>query len=1480
MKSKFIFFTIFFNFLILSFISAQNYSLSLNGSESSSASRGYIFFPPPGSGSFSDNNFSVSFWVKGGDNSQSNYGSIFSMGTGVSNRRFSILITGNLHVVGQNNDWNTTYSLPANKWTQITVTYANGTTTLYVNGTSTASTTSYTFNTDIFATTGMVLGKDVAGDDNEYFDGKIDNFLLTSDILTSSEIQALNNYAETLAPTGTTDVENTIKNINNVLIKHDFNGSQITVGSNNLITGITAMSSTPVTLTPGISATISAYEMKLNLWGTDYSILGTTEIDLNGNNNTQHIFTGDSIPSNIDDLVNLHTLKLNKNGLVGEIPTEIAYLSKLQTLAINDNNLTGTIPSEIGSLPQLNHLALWGNNLSGSIPSSIGNLSRLTVLELFNNNLSGSIPSEIGSLTNLRTLWLSNNQFTDTTIPSWIRNLSNLDYLYLENLGLVSIGDDVTTLSTLLSLYLKKNSISSVPSGFSNLSNLQVLDLSENNFSGSIPSQITSLTKIYRLDLQKNSFSSLSSAISNMTALSTLHLNENNFTSPIPPEIGSLSNLREMWFQSNSFSGVLPSEIGSLTKLEGLYLNDNKISGSIPIEIGNLSNLKEFTIHNNNLTGTIPTVIGNLTQLYNLGFRGNDLTGIIPSEIGNLVNLVYLDLDNNRLNGNIPSSIGNLNKLRFLNLSYNELDGFIPSAISNLDSLMDINLEKNRLTGDLPNYFCSFLEAYTNVNLKENYLNAADSTCYPAFLLTENTSVNDNDFNYYPQKKSATISEVKISELTLIKDPESVRKIFKKDFINAESIVVDIKETNSYMVEIGLVDVISLNGPSTAGLASITFNYNDNSSHIFKFRTGQNGIGISWVEQPNNSILSNYYITIKSGGQNGVGDPSTWDQNYLMIQNAIAGLISIEIKDYDLTIDGIGDLGSFGLHGVSVKSTFYDPMAAVYSGKAKVSFSDKVYNSSNRIHNFLWKGDFSLFTNYGLSSLLSSIPDSIIYNESTQNEYELSFKIKGIPNGKEVFSVKTNDNSIFNVFSQPVLGKVSTNLPDEANPKLISTTVKYVSPKILQAIMQFDENIMGYNNEGLSSSDFDISIENGISSGEITSIIEEKDKITINIDLSTPSNGNEFLTIIPLKNKISDYSNNRLHTPLVYNVVQLEDKVSPSQFDLVNPVEDYIVLIDQESYLDTLFFAWNESIDPYNDPIRYERTMTDDLKSLFENFGMVNSIQNSADIEGEILAWDENHITNGYGGDYFGISTDLYLKHRSKFVKGAKIKIESKESKKSSIFKFWKIISTDIEDQKYLYVQTSAIPGCENCPENIPDGLGINSFIKVGDKWTLSEPSKSQYFKVPYHHIQEYMYNSSLDMISGTWDIIAFDNSENHTKSTNGPFKLTINASTLNVSDNLNIPDKFDLLPNYPNPFNPFTNINYSIIKDSKVVLEVYDLLGTKVKTLVSENKPIGFHNTKWDGKDNFGNLVSAGIYIYRIKAGDFIQSKKMIYMK
>ncbi|HSW56200.1 MAG TPA: T9SS type A sorting domain-containing protein [Ignavibacteriaceae bacterium] len=88
-------------------------------------------------------------------------------------------------------------------------------------------------------------------------------------------------------------------------------------------------------------------------------------------------------------------------------------------------------------------------------------------------------------------------------------------------------------------------------------------------------------------------------------------------------------------------------------------------------------------------------------------------------------------------------------------------------------------------------------------------------------------------------------------------------------------------------------------------------------------------------------------------------------------------------------------------------------------------------------------------------------------------------------------------------------------------------------------------------------------------------------------------------------------------------------------------------------------------------------------------------------------------------------------------------------------------------------------------------------------------------------------------------------------------------------------PKEFKLEQNYPNPFNPTTTIQYQLPQDARVTLKIYDILGSEVATLVNEEQEAGYKEVQFNGSN-----IASGMYVYRLQAGDYISTKKMMLLK
>ena len=306
-------------------------------------------------------------------------------------------------------------------------------------------------------------------------------------------------------------------------------------------------------------------------------------------------------------------LRLNDNGLTGEIPAELGRFGALLVLDLRDNELHGSIPSDLGDLTRLRRLLLHGNRLEGEMPPELGNLAALRFLWLGSNLLQGVIPSEFGNLGALASLELRSNRLTGS-IPS-------------------TLGD----LSSLTSLRIEYNDLSGpIPAELGRLANLEVMSLYRNDLSGPIPAEF-----------------------GNLGNLSALWLLENELTGPIPPQLADLANLTQLWLNGNELSGSIPPELGDLENLRQLRVDDNELTGPIPPELGDLTELETLSLASNALTGPVPPELGSLASLTWLDLSANRLSGTLPAALGDLTRLNGLVLhDNPDLAGPVPLSLG------------------------------------------------------------------------------------------------------------------------------------------------------------------------------------------------------------------------------------------------------------------------------------------------------------------------------------------------------------------------------------------------------------------------------------------------------------------------------------------------------------------------------------------------------------------------------------------------------------------------------------------------------------------------------------------------------------------------------------------------------------------------------------------------------------------------------------------------------
>ena len=150
-------------------------------------------------------------------------------------------------------------------------------------------------------------------------------------------------------------------------------------------------------------------------------------------------------------------------------------------------------------------------------------------------------------------------------------------------------------------------------------------------------------------------------------------------------------------------------------------------------------------------------------------------------------------------------------------------------------------------------------------------------------------------------------------------------------------------------------------------------------------------------------------------------------------------------------------------------------------------------------------------------------------------------------------------------------------------------------------------------------------------------------------------------------------------------------------------------------------------------------------------------------------------------------------------------------------------------------------------------------------------------YEIPNSSFGELMLESQVTNLIVDWGVWAWDGYD-ATPSESRTF--TVDASDLLSVNNIALPTSYALHNNYPNPFNPVTNILYDIPELTDVKLEIFNVMGQRVRTLAQGTHEAGRYQIVWNATNDIGESLSSGMYIYRIQAGDFVSVKKLVLMK
>ena len=316
--------------------------------------------------------------------------------------------------------------------------------------------------------------------------------------------------------------------------------------------------------------------------------------------------------------------------------------------------LRGNVSLSLGNLSSLSHLNLSHNSLEGSLTAgTFSYLKQLKILDLSYNSLSGDLSSNDWPAS-IKVIDISSNHFFGRIQSSYLQKAWNLTKFNVSN-----------------------NSFTGpIPSFCNNSHSVKLLDFSLNDFTGQIPQ---GLGRCPKLEAFRAGFNFLSGVI--------------------PPDTYGATALREISLPFNRISGSISNDIVNLTKLTILELQYNELNGKLPLNIGKLSKLERLTLHTNFLTGSLPLSLMNCSNLNELILRFNFLEGNISTfNFSRLIQLTKLDLGSNKFTGTLPVSLFSCKSLTAIRLTQNQLEGQIPPEVLNLKFLVYFAVGNNKLT--------------------------------------------------------------------------------------------------------------------------------------------------------------------------------------------------------------------------------------------------------------------------------------------------------------------------------------------------------------------------------------------------------------------------------------------------------------------------------------------------------------------------------------------------------------------------------------------------------------------------------------------------------------------------------------------------------------------------------------------------------------------------------------------------------------
>jgi hypothetical protein len=333
-----------------------------------------------------------------------------------------------------------------------------------------------------------------------------------------------------------------------------------------------------------------------------------------------------------------------------------------------------------------------------------------------------------------------------------------------------------------------------------------------------------------------------------------------------------------------------------------------------------------------------------------------------------------------------------------------------------------------------------------------------------------------------------------------------------------------------------------------------------------------------------------------------------------------------------------------------------------------------------------------------------------------------------------------------------------------------------------------------------------------------------------------------------------------------------------SVLDFTGEVNIHLSADDGEYFANDTFVVTVQNV---NDPPYILSAIPDTIFD--EDFGRVfvrNLTEVFSDIDNTTLLYNVELLGEGLSADI--VNDTLYINSVMNYFGTVSVRVTAGDGL-STIADTFDVTISPVNDSPAIFTLVSPADG---------DTL-TSAILPVEFKWRSSSDADAdilQYTLVLYHPGFDTIISGITDtvivvdlngrLLSNTqyvWSVFVSDGLVSTVSSDTFAFRTPV---FIGIVDGMETPKTFSLKQNYPNPFNPTTAIHFELPKPANVRLNVYNIQGQLVRTLVNGHSTAGRYQVIWDGRNDRGQTVSSGVYIYRIQAGDFVKTRKMMLVK